>query len=105
METVLATFPILPFDLLVARVHARLWATLAASGDNVGAHDRMSQPPLWPPDGAWPPATRDISSRSRVWTSFRFEPPWLAERDRDRLCQDPALLALAGREAEVDLGV
>lgn len=41
METVLATFPILPFDLLVARVHARLWATLAASGEDVGAHDRI----------------------------------------------------------------
>jgi tRNA(fMet)-specific endonuclease VapC len=41
VEAVLATFPILPFDLLVARVHARLWATLAAAGADVGAHDRM----------------------------------------------------------------
>lgn len=41
VEAVLATFPILPFDLLVARVHARLWATLAAAGADVGAHDRI----------------------------------------------------------------
>jgi tRNA(fMet)-specific endonuclease VapC len=34
-------FPTLSFDLLVARVHARLWAGLAASGTEVGAHDRL----------------------------------------------------------------
>jgi tRNA(fMet)-specific endonuclease VapC len=41
VETVLATFPVLPFDLLVSRVHARLWASLAAAGADVGAHDRI----------------------------------------------------------------
>lgn len=41
VEAVLATFPILPFDLLAARVHARLWATLATAGTDVGAHDRI----------------------------------------------------------------
>jgi tRNA(fMet)-specific endonuclease VapC len=41
VEAVLATFPILPFDLLAARVHARLWAMLAATGADVGAHDRI----------------------------------------------------------------
>ncbi|HUB35872.1 MAG TPA: PIN domain-containing protein [Solirubrobacteraceae bacterium] len=41
VEAVLTAFPILPFDLVVARVHARLWATLASSGDDVGAHDRI----------------------------------------------------------------
>jgi len=40
-ESVLAAFPVLPFDLLVARVHARLWAGLARSGADVGAHDRL----------------------------------------------------------------
>ena len=41
VEAVLAAFPTLPFDLLVARSHARLWAGLAASGAEVGAHDRL----------------------------------------------------------------
>jgi tRNA(fMet)-specific endonuclease VapC len=41
VEAVLAAFPALSFDLLVARVHARLWAGLASSGTEVGAHDRL----------------------------------------------------------------
>jgi len=41
VEGVLAAFPALPFDLLVARVHARLWAGLASSGTEVGPHDRL----------------------------------------------------------------
>lgn len=41
VEAVLAAFPTLSFDLLVARVHARLWAGLASSGADVGAHDRL----------------------------------------------------------------
>lgn len=41
VEAVLAAFPTLSFDLLVARVHARLWAVLASSGGDVGAHDRI----------------------------------------------------------------
>jgi tRNA(fMet)-specific endonuclease VapC len=41
VEAVLAAFPPLPFDLLAARAHARLWAELAASGKDIGAHDRL----------------------------------------------------------------
>ena len=41
VEGVLSAFPPLPFDLLAARVHARLWAQLASEGRDVGAHDRM----------------------------------------------------------------
>lgn len=41
VEAVLAAFPALPFDLLVARVHARLWSDLASSGTDVGAHNRI----------------------------------------------------------------
>jgi tRNA(fMet)-specific endonuclease VapC len=41
VEAALAAFPTLPFGLLEARVHARLWAGLAASGADVGAHDRL----------------------------------------------------------------
>jgi tRNA(fMet)-specific endonuclease VapC len=41
VESLLAAFPVIAFDLLVARVHARLWAGLASSGGEVGAHDRL----------------------------------------------------------------
>jgi len=41
VETVLSAIPALPFDLLTARVHARLWADLVAAGSDVGAHARV----------------------------------------------------------------
>jgi tRNA(fMet)-specific endonuclease VapC len=41
VEAVLAAFPTLPFGLLAARAHARVWAELAAAGQDVGAHDRL----------------------------------------------------------------
>jgi tRNA(fMet)-specific endonuclease VapC len=41
VESILAAFPVIAFDLLVARVHARLWAGLVSSGGEVGAHDRL----------------------------------------------------------------
>ena len=41
VEAVLEAFPVHAFDLLVARVHARLWAGLASSGADVGPHDRI----------------------------------------------------------------
>jgi tRNA(fMet)-specific endonuclease VapC len=41
VETVLTAFPPLPFGLLAARAHARIWAELAAAGQDVGAHDRL----------------------------------------------------------------
>ena len=41
VEAVLAAFPPIPFDLLTARAHARLWAELAAAGIDTGAHDRL----------------------------------------------------------------
>ena len=39
VEASLERLPVLPFDLGVARVHARLWAQLATSGQLIGAHD------------------------------------------------------------------
>jgi tRNA(fMet)-specific endonuclease VapC len=39
VERVLDTLPVLPFDLDVARVHARVWARLLARGEVIGAHD------------------------------------------------------------------
>jgi len=41
VEDVLAAFPVLPFDLRVARHHARLWADLRASGQMGGVHDLL----------------------------------------------------------------
>lgn len=41
VETVLTAFPPLPFGLLAARAHARIWAELSAAGQDVGAHDRL----------------------------------------------------------------
>jgi tRNA(fMet)-specific endonuclease VapC len=41
VEAVLAAFPPLPFGLLAARAHARIWAELAGTGQDVGAHDRL----------------------------------------------------------------
>ena len=39
VEYVLGLFPILPFDLEIARVHAELWAAMQQAGQTIGAHD------------------------------------------------------------------
>ena len=39
VEGVLAAIPMIPFTLPIARVHARLWAELAAKRRTFGAHD------------------------------------------------------------------
>ena len=41
VERLLAVLPVLPFDLVTARIHASLWASLAAKGAKVGAHDLL----------------------------------------------------------------
>jgi len=41
VEQLLAEIPVVPFDLLAARVHAGLWAQLAAKGVTIGAHDLL----------------------------------------------------------------
>jgi predicted nucleic acid-binding protein len=41
VERLLAELSLIPFDLVVARVHARLSAELAARGSPVGAHDLL----------------------------------------------------------------
>jgi tRNA(fMet)-specific endonuclease VapC len=41
VEAVLDAFPPIPFDLRCARVHARIWAELAAAGSDIGTHDRL----------------------------------------------------------------
>lgn len=41
VERLLAVLPVLPFDLVTARLHASLWAGLAAKGTSIGAHDLL----------------------------------------------------------------
>ncbi|MBI2940903.1 MAG: PIN domain-containing protein [Chloroflexi bacterium] len=41
VEAILETIPVLPFDLRIARIYARLSAQLAAAGQPVGAHDLL----------------------------------------------------------------
>ena len=41
VEHVLSTLPVIPFDLVSARIHARLWAQLAAKGTIIGSHDLL----------------------------------------------------------------
>jgi len=39
VEKVLETFPVYPFDIIAARIYAKIWANLAQNGIVVGAHD------------------------------------------------------------------
>lgn len=39
VEKVIELFPVHPFDVTIARIYARLWASLAAQGIVVGSHD------------------------------------------------------------------
>lgn len=39
VEAFLDQFPVIPVDLPIARVHARLWARLASLGTPIGPHD------------------------------------------------------------------
>jgi tRNA(fMet)-specific endonuclease VapC len=41
VERLLAVLPVFPFDLVTARIHASLWAGLAAKGTSVGSHDLL----------------------------------------------------------------
>ena len=41
VERLLAGLPIVPFDLVAARMHARVWGELAKKGVTVGAHDLL----------------------------------------------------------------
>lgn len=41
VERLLAVLPVFPFDLVTARIHASLWASLASKGATVGSHDLL----------------------------------------------------------------
>jgi tRNA(fMet)-specific endonuclease VapC len=64
VEAVLMAFPPVPFDLLCARAHARLWAELVASGEDVGAHDRLVAATAIA--SGWRIATADVRHFERV---------------------------------------
>ena len=64
VEAVLSAFPALSFDLLVARVHAKLWAVLASHGQEVGAHDRLVAATAM--SAGWRVATANARHFSRV---------------------------------------
>jgi tRNA(fMet)-specific endonuclease VapC len=64
VEALLVAFPTLSFDLLVARVHARLWARLVSSGAEVGPHDRLVAATAL--SAGWRVATANIRHFSRV---------------------------------------
>ena len=41
VENLLVELDVAPFDVVAARVHARIWAELAARGEPIGAHDLL----------------------------------------------------------------
>jgi predicted nucleic acid-binding protein len=41
VEELLDTFTVVPFDLEIARTHARIWAEMASRGITVGSHDLL----------------------------------------------------------------
>lgn len=64
VERLLTSLPVIPFDLVVARVHARLSAELAVKGSPIGAHDLLiAATALAIGDDV---ATRDLRSFPRV---------------------------------------
>jgi predicted nucleic acid-binding protein len=64
VERIIGSLTVIPFDEVVARVHARLSATLASAGVTLGAHDLII--------GAtalafgWTVATRDMRSFPKI---------------------------------------
>jgi len=64
VERLLTSLPVVPFDLVVARVHARLSAELAVKGSPIGAHDLLiAATAIAVGDDV---ATRDLRSFPRV---------------------------------------
>jgi predicted nucleic acid-binding protein len=64
VEQLLARLPVIPFDLLAARVHARVWAELAVKGTAVGTHDLLIGATALATGGRV--ATRDLRSFPRI---------------------------------------
>jgi predicted nucleic acid-binding protein len=64
VEALLARIPVIPFDLLCARAHARLGADLARRGITVGAHDLLVAATAL--SRGWDVVTRDRRSFPKI---------------------------------------
>ena len=64
VETLLASIPVIPFDLVCARAHARIGAELARRGISIGTHDLMIGATALP--RGFSVVTRDRRSFSRI---------------------------------------
>ena len=64
VERLISSMSVLPFDLTVARLHARVWADMAAQGISIGAHDLIIAATALANGGAV--ATRDERSFPRI---------------------------------------
>ncbi len=64
VEALLSSLPVISFDLVAARVHARLWAKLAAKGIAIGQHDLVIAATAV--SRGLDVATRDVRSFSKV---------------------------------------
>lgn len=64
VERILGSLAVIPFDEVVARVHARLWAGLASSGVTLGAHDLIIGATAMA--CGWTVATRDTRSFPKI---------------------------------------
>jgi predicted nucleic acid-binding protein len=64
VEHLLNALPVLPFDLVCARIHAALWAQLAVSGVSIGAHDLLIASTAI--SAGYGVATRDMRSFARI---------------------------------------
>jgi tRNA(fMet)-specific endonuclease VapC len=74
LNEALAILPVLPFDLAVAREHARIWAELATMGQPIGARDSMiAATALAHRDSL---LTGNMSEFSRVAGLEVFTPTW-----------------------------
>lgn len=76
VEALLSRVPAVPFDLVVARMHARLWAQLAEAGQLIGPP--MTSSSLPPP---WPTGT---PSSQRTCVSLAVFPVWSSANRRGR---------------------
>jgi predicted nucleic acid-binding protein len=64
VEPLLSHLPVVAFDLVAARIHARLWADLASQGLALGAHDLLIAATALATGAAV--ATRDLRSFPKV---------------------------------------
>jgi tRNA(fMet)-specific endonuclease VapC len=64
VEELLVTFAVVPFDLEIARAHARVWAEMASRGVAVGSHDLLIGATALALTA--PVATRDLRSFPKI---------------------------------------